>query len=71
MLLGRHEEAQGAYGKAAQYLPSPELYTNLAAAHMAAGDPKLARNYLESALRYNPKYERAQDALRYLEQRQR
>ncbi len=67
MLLGRHDKAVQSYGKATVGLPSPETYTNLAAAYMAAGEPEKARPLLETALDYNPSYQRARDALSYLD----
>ncbi|MFQ5740280.1 MAG: O-antigen ligase family protein [Acidobacteriota bacterium] len=66
MLLGRHEQAKALYKRAAHFLPSPEVYTNLASAHLASGDLGEARSYVERALRYNPEYDRARKALRYL-----
>lgn len=67
MLLGRPEEAIERYARASRDLPSPEVYTNLAAACMAAGQVGRARPYLESALRYNPDYHPARQALDYVE----
>ncbi len=67
MLLGRYDKAVQQYGKATHRLPSPETYTNLAAAYMAAGKPEEARPLLDAALHYNPDYGRARQALEYLD----
>ncbi len=67
MLLGRHQEARDYYSEAARKLPSPEVYTNLAAAHISSREYEPARRYLSTALLYNPAYEPARDALEYLE----
>ena len=66
MLLGRHQEAIGYYGRAALYLPSPETLTNLGAAYLAKGQPGVARTNVELALHYNPSYPRAQEALDFI-----
>ena len=71
MVLGRHAEAVRHYGRAAGYLPSPELLTNLAAGYLALERFDVARSLLETALRYNPGYPRARQALEYLEARNR
>ena len=66
MLLGRHQEAIGYYGRAALYLPSPETLTNLGAAYLAKGQPGVARTNVELALHYNPSYPHAQEALDFI-----
>lgn len=67
MVLGRNEEAVLRYRKAVQRIPSPEVYTNLAAAYLALKEYTQARHMAEVALRYNPQYSRAQQALDYIE----
>ncbi len=62
-LLGRYDASAEHYRQAAHYLPSPEAYTNLAAALIGARQPLEATQLLEKALRYNPKYVPAQQAL--------
>lgn len=62
-LLGRYDLAVEHYRQAAHQLPSPEGYTNLAAALIAAREPEEATEVLQKALRYNPKHVPAQQAL--------
>ena len=66
MILGRPQKAVHYYGRAADYLPSPELFTNLAAGYLVLERFDVARPLLETALRYNPAYPRARQALDYL-----
>jgi len=66
MMLGRYEQAVESYSRGIEYAPSPELYTNLAAAHMALGQNGRARECLDLALGYAPKYKKARQALRFL-----
>lgn len=67
MVLGRYGEAVRSFENAAHHLPSPEFFTNLAAAHLEQKEYAEARNYLELALRYNPQYQRAHRAREFLE----
>lgn len=69
LMLGRYQEARQYYEKAIQKLPTPETYTNLAASCMQARDYEAARSHLETALRYNPRYSKALEALETLEAR--
>ncbi len=66
LILGRYEAAIKAYQQAVAYIPSPELYTNLAAAYLAQQDRDGAGRNLELALKYDPGYEKAQQALKLL-----
>lgn len=67
MMLGRYEQAVGSYSRGIELGPSPELYTNLAAAHLALGQKNRARECLNLALGYAPRYGKARQALRFLE----
>ncbi len=67
MLMGRYPEAQQYYGRAADLQPSPEFFTNLAAASISARDYGAAKRYLETALSYNPVYKPALEAVAYLD----
>jgi tetratricopeptide (TPR) repeat protein len=67
MLLGRYEEAVKSYSRGVVFSPSPELYTNLAAAYMAIGQKQKAKGCLDLALSYAPTYRKARQALRFLE----
>jgi tetratricopeptide (TPR) repeat protein len=69
MLLGRYFEAVRCYGVAARNIPSPEVLTNLASAHMAANENEKARLYLQTALRYNMHHWKAHQALAALDQK--
>jgi O-antigen ligase len=69
MLLGRYYEAVRCYEVAARSIPSPEVLTNLASAHMAANEAEKARGYLQTALRYNAHYGKAHQALATLDQK--
>ncbi len=66
ILLARYEQAAQKYEVVVREAPSPESLTNLATAYMASGRPAQARPLLETALRYNPRYQKAVQALRYL-----
>jgi tetratricopeptide (TPR) repeat protein len=67
MMLGRYEQAVGSYSKGVEYIPSPELYTNLAAAYMAVGKKQKAKECLDLALSYSPRYRKARQARKFLE----
>jgi len=67
MILGRYERAAEKYEIVVRETPSPESLTNLATAYMASGRPDEARKLLKTALRYNPWYRKASQALRYLD----
>ena len=67
LMLGRYEEAIAHYQKAARYLPSPEVLTNLATAYMQREQYHQARAHIETALHYNPHYVQARRALDHLE----
>ncbi len=67
MLLGRYQLAAEKYEVVVREAPSPESLTNLATAYMASGRPAEARKLLKTALRYNPWYRKASQALRYLD----
>jgi len=67
MMLGRYEQAVESYKRGIEYLPSPELYTNLAAAYMALGKRQQAEECLTLALNYAPRYTKARQALKFLE----
>lgn len=69
MALGRYDRAAEQYQKAAERIPSPEVYTNLAAAWLAQQKDEPAREALNLALAYNPSYPLAQQARQYLEGR--
>ena len=69
LILGRPEEAVRNYHRAAGHLPSPEVFTNLATGYLVLKRFDLARALLEMALRYNPVYSRAQQALDYLDKK--
>ncbi|GAB4108953.1 MAG: hypothetical protein Kow001_08050 [Acidobacteriota bacterium] len=66
LILGRYEAAAKAYQEAAAIAPGPELYTNLGAAYLAQQDKESARSNLELALKYDPGYEKARQALKLL-----
>ncbi len=66
-ILGRYEEAVEQYERASTYIPSPEVLTNLAVAHLEANEFEQARTSLHTALRYNPSYLPARQALKSLE----
>jgi tetratricopeptide (TPR) repeat protein len=66
MTLGRFLEAVESYQKAANRIPSPEVFTNLAAAQIASNKFGPARESLTLALNYNPGYRKAREARRYL-----
>lgn len=67
MVLGNYREALENYRIAASNIPGPEVYTNLAAAHIARNELEPARNYLELALAYNPHYQKARQAREFLD----
>ena len=67
MMLGRYEQAVASYSMGANYHPSPELYTNLAAAYMALENRQRAQECLDLALGYAPRYRKALQAQRFLE----
>ncbi|MGW8181571.1 MAG: hypothetical protein ACWGQW_22810, partial [bacterium] len=66
MLLGRYEQAAESYLRGVEYVPSPELYTNLAAAYLALGKKHQAEECLDLALGYSPGYRKARQARRFL-----
>lgn len=68
IVRGRPEEALRHFQKAAGYLPSPEVFTNMAGAYLVQKKYDHARPLLEAALRYNQGYLQAQRALRLLEE---
>ena len=68
LLLGRYSEAVESYSRAASVIPSAEIYTNLGMAHFQNRNPEKARQSIETALRYRPQYQQAQQALRVLDQ---
>ncbi|MBI3939612.1 MAG: O-antigen ligase family protein [Acidobacteria bacterium] len=70
VLTGRPEEALLRYRKAATSVPSPEVLTNMAAAYLTLNDFDRARPLLETALRYNPNFPRAREAMAYLKSQQ-
>jgi O-antigen ligase len=67
MMLGRYELAAESYSRGVESTPSPELYTNLAAAYMALEKKMQARECLNLALAYSPRYSKARQALKFLE----
>jgi O-antigen ligase len=67
MALGRFDRAAEQYQMAAERIPSPEVYTNLAAALLAQQKNEPAREALTLALAYNPNYPLALQAKQYLE----
>ncbi|HPC62799.1 MAG TPA: O-antigen ligase family protein [Verrucomicrobiota bacterium] len=67
---GRYDEAVPVLERAAETSPSPEVWTNLAAAHLARRDYGEAERCLETALAYEPRYEQARRALEYLRRQQ-
>jgi O-antigen ligase len=67
MMLGRYDQAAESYSKGAFFAPSPELYTNLAAAYMALEKRDRAKECLDLALGYAPRYRKARQALKFLE----
>lgn len=67
LMAGRFDEAVQAYAAAAKQIPSPEIYTNLAAAYVGRQDRASARRYLELALKYDHRYPKARQALRFLQ----
>ena len=54
LLFGRPEAAIGPYEKALALEPHPEIYLDLARAHLALGDTERARADLATALRLSP-----------------
>ena len=66
MMLGRYEQAAASYSQGLDYHPSAELYTNLAAAYIALGQKNKARECLDLALAYAPRYGKARQAQRFL-----
>lgn len=66
MMLGRYEQAAESYLKGVEYVPSPELYTNLAAAYLALEKKRQAKECLDLALGYSPGYRKARQARRFL-----
>ncbi|MEE8585683.1 MAG: O-antigen ligase family protein [Acidobacteriota bacterium] len=68
LLLGRYSEAVESYSRAASVIPSAEIYTNLGIAHFQNRNSEKARQSIETALRYRPHYQKAQQALRLLDQ---
>lgn len=70
LLLGKFSQAAESYRKAAVHLPSPEVYTNLAAALIEQGSLDEAAENLRHALHYNPHYQRALNARTFLEKQQ-
>jgi tetratricopeptide (TPR) repeat protein len=67
LVRGQLDNAVDSFNRAAELVPSPEIYTNLAAAYLAQQRNEAAREALQIALRYNPSYEKARRALRQLE----
>ena len=67
MVLGNYRDALDNYRLAANNIPGPEVYTNLAAAHIARDELEPARSYLKLALAYNPEYRKAQQAREFLD----
>jgi len=67
MMLGRYEQAAESYLQGVMYVPSPELYTNLAAAYLALEKKHQAKECLDLALGYSPGYRKARQARRLLE----
>ncbi len=67
MILGRYSQAIRYYEKATRLIPSPEVLTNLASAYLSDDDLDKARSSLQTALRYNPNYGKAKEALQFLE----
>jgi tetratricopeptide (TPR) repeat protein len=70
LLLGEYPLAAENYSLAASRIPSAEVLTNLAAAQIATGKKKEAEELVRRALRYDPQYTKAQQALQYLESQQ-
>ncbi len=70
LLLGEYPLAAENYSLAAGRIPSAEVLTNLAAAQIAANKKAEAEELLRRALRYDPQYNKAQQALQYLESQQ-
>lgn len=66
LMSGRFESAVPAYQAAVAYIPSPELFTNLAAGYLAQQDRDRAREALEMALKYDSGYDKARQAMRAL-----
>jgi Flp pilus assembly protein TadD len=66
MMLGRYEQAAQSYSRAISAIPSPELYTNLATAYMALEEKQKAKECLDLALGYAPRYGKARQALKFL-----
>lgn len=71
MQLGRYGQAMESYQRAVESIPSPEILTNLAAAHLAREETETAERYLDRALRYDRRYEKARQARRYIEDNRR
>ncbi len=71
MRLGRYGRAVESYQRAAESIPSPEVLTNLAAAHLARDETEAAERYIGLALKYDHRYEKARQALRYIEDNRR
>ncbi|HSR69763.1 MAG TPA: O-antigen ligase family protein [Acidobacteriota bacterium] len=71
LLLGRPDKAVESYRRAARYIPSSEVFTNLGVAYMALGRAREARESLQTALHYRPGYAQARQALAQLDQRSR
>ncbi len=67
---GRYDEAAAVLERAAETSPSPEVWTNLAAVHLARRDYREAERCLQTALAYEPRYEQARQALEYLRRQQ-
>jgi O-antigen ligase len=70
MLLGRYDTAIENYSDAAQQIPSPEAYVNLASAYMAKNQNERAEECVQRALRYEPRFGKALHALDYLKGQQ-
>jgi len=70
LLLGEYGRAAENYALAAERIPSAEVLTNLAAAQIAEKKNGEAEELLHRALRYDPQYTKAQQALQYLESQQ-
>jgi O-antigen ligase len=69
LLTGRYEQAVRSYTEASRSIPSPEVFTNLAAAHIAREDFSAAEESVQLALRYDPEFGKALYALAYIRER--
>ena len=65
--LSRFDEALEHFSRAALLDPTPEAFTNLGEAYRGLGQLDAALKSFESALAYNPEFERARNARAFLE----